>query len=71
MLSTPAKSMLPAWMWFRGDNPLLTAKNCLITPHISWAPKEARIRIMDCSLDNLRSYLNGEPIHVVNRPRET
>ena len=55
----------------RGDNPLLTAKNCLITPHISWAPKEARIRIMDCSLDNLRSYLNGEPIHVVNRPRET
>ena len=54
----------------RGDNPLLTAKNCLITPHISWAPKEARIRIMDCSLDNLRSYLNGNPIHVVNCPRE-
>ena len=55
----------------KGNNPLLKAKNCLITPHISWAPKEARIRIMECSADNLCSYLNGAPIHVVNRPRET
>jgi glycerate dehydrogenase len=54
----------------RGDNPLLKARNCLITPHISWAPKEARVRIMDCSVSNLRSYLEGNPINVVNKPRE-
>lgn len=50
----------------KGDNPLLKAKNCIITPHISWAPKEARQRIMDMSVDNLRQYLNGTPINVVN-----
>lgn len=50
----------------RGDNPLLSAKNCLITPHISWAPKEARQRIMDCSEKNLRAYLEGAPINLVN-----
>jgi glycerate dehydrogenase len=50
----------------RGDNPLLTAKNCLITPHISWAPKEARQRIMDCAVQNLRSYLAGKPENVLN-----
>lgn len=50
----------------RGDNPLLKAKNCLITPHISWAPKESRQRIMDCAEQNLKAYLNGAPINVVN-----
>ena len=50
----------------RGDNPLLTAKNCLITPHISWAPKESRQRIMDCTVDNVKAYLAGQPINVVN-----
>lgn len=54
----------------RGDNPLLKAKNCIITPHISWAPKEARQRIMDCSVQNLQSYLDGAPVNVVNSPRE-
>lgn len=51
----------------RGDNPLLKAKNCIITPHISWAPREARQRIMDMSVENLKQFLNGTPIHVVNR----
>ena len=50
----------------RADNPLLTAKNCLITPHISWAPKEARQRILDCTAENLRAFLDGEPVNVVN-----
>ena len=50
----------------RGDNPLLTAKNCIITPHISWAPKESRQRIMDCAAANAKAYIEGNPINVVN-----
>ena len=50
----------------RGDNPLLQAKNCIITPHISWAPKESRQRIMDCAVANLQAYQNGAPVNVVN-----
>ena len=53
----------------REDTPVLKAKNCFITPHISWAPKEARQRIMDCSVQNLQAFLAGTPIHVVNRPK--
>jgi glycerate dehydrogenase len=48
------------------DNPLLGAKNCIITPHISWAPKESRLRLMDIAVENLRSFINGKPINVVN-----
>lgn len=48
-----------------GDNPLLTAKNCLITPHISWAPRESRQRIMDAAVENVMAFLGGKPIHVV------
>ena len=48
------------------DNPLLSAKNCLITPHISWAPKESRQRIMDASVENLRAFISGKPVNVVN-----
>ena len=48
------------------DNPLLKAQNCLITPHISWAPKESRQRLMDIAVDNLRQYLSGNPINIVN-----
>lgn len=51
----------------KGDNPLLTARNCIITPHISWAPKEARQRIMDCAEENVRAFLAGSPVNVVNR----
>ena len=50
----------------RADNPLLTAKNCILTPHISWAPLESRQRIMDTTAENIRAWLNGKPIHVVN-----
>ena len=50
----------------KADNPLLKAPNCIITPHISWAPKESRGRIMDCTAENIRAFLNGKPVHVVN-----
>ena len=50
----------------KSDNPLLQARNCMITPHISWAPKEARTRLMDLALENLKRYLEGDPINVVN-----
>ena len=50
----------------REDNPLLKAKNCIITPHISWAPKESRQRIMDVTAENIRAFLAGHPQNVVN-----
>ena len=50
----------------KADNPLLGAKNCIITPHISWAAKEARIRIMDITADNIRAWAEGSPVNVVN-----
>jgi len=50
----------------RGDNPLLKAKNCIITPHISWAPKESRQRIMGCAAENARAFLSGAAVNVVN-----
>ena len=48
------------------DNVLLKAKNCIITPHISWATKEARERIMNTTADNIRSFIEGSPVNVVN-----
>ena len=48
------------------DNPLLNAKNCYITPHISWAAVECRQRLIDYSLDNLKAYLNGNSTNIVN-----
>ena len=51
----------------RGDNPLLKAKNCFITPHISWAPKESRQRLMDIAVENLRQFMNGTTVNVVNQ----
>ena len=49
------------------ENPLLGAKNCIITPHISWAAKEARQRIMDITADNIKAYMDGAPVNVVNK----
>ncbi|MCC8050914.1 MAG: D-2-hydroxyacid dehydrogenase, partial [Clostridiales bacterium] len=51
----------------QADNPLLTAKNCIITPHISWATKDARERIMNTTAANIKSYMDGAPENVVNR----
>ena len=48
------------------DNPLLGAPNCVITPHIAWAPRETRIRLIDAAADNLDAFLKGSPINVVN-----
>ena len=48
------------------NNPLLKAKNCLITPHIAWAPREARERLMRIAVENVSSFLNGSPRNVVN-----
>lgn len=50
----------------KGSNPLLGARNCIITPHISWAPKESRKRLMDIAVANLNSYLSGSTVNAVN-----
>jgi glycerate dehydrogenase len=44
-----------------GDNPLLTAKNCLITPHLAWATRAARSRLMKIAVENVRAFLQGRP----------
>ena len=50
----------------KADNVLLGAKNCIITPHISWATKEARERIMQTTAENIQSVIDGKPMNVVN-----
>jgi glycerate dehydrogenase len=47
-------------------NPLLSAPNCIITPHIAWAPTESRIRLMETLVANIQAFLEGNPINVVN-----
>lgn len=49
------------------DNPLLKAKNCIITPHIAWAPKESRSRLMNTAVENLTAYIKGSPVNIVNK----
>ena len=50
----------------KADNPLLTAKNTVITPHIAWAPKETRARLQKIAFENLTGWLIGNPINVVS-----
>ncbi len=50
----------------RADSPLLRAKNCHVTPHIAWATRAARQRLLDAAVANLRAFLDGEPRSVVN-----
>jgi len=48
------------------DNPLLKARNCILTPHMAWCATEARQRLMDVCVDNLKAYMAGSPINVVS-----
>ena len=50
----------------KNGSPLMGAKNCIVTPHIAWATREARARLMQTAVDNLRAFLNGKPQNVVN-----
>jgi len=50
----------------RGDNPLLNAPNCVLTPHMAWAPLESRQRILDATEKNIEGFLNGHPVNAVN-----
>jgi len=50
----------------KADNPLLGAPNCYITPHVSWSTREARLRLMDIAVGNLKAYIAGKPVNVVN-----
>lgn len=49
-----------------GENPLLRAKNCIVTPHIAWATLSARRRLMETTAENVKAFLSGHPINVVN-----
>jgi len=49
------------------DNPLLKSKNCIITPHIAWAPVESRSRLMNIANENLRAFIEGHPVNIVNK----
>ena len=48
------------------DNPLLEAKNCILTPHMAWSATEARQRLMDVCVENVKAYMAGQPINVVS-----
>ncbi|MBQ7002111.1 MAG: D-2-hydroxyacid dehydrogenase [Oscillospiraceae bacterium] len=50
----------------KADNPLLSTRKCIITPHIAWAPVESRQRLLDCVVENIRAFLDGKPQNVVN-----
>ena len=47
-------------------NPLLSAPNCIITPHMAWAPIESRLRLLDCTVQSIEGFLAGKPVNTVN-----
>jgi glycerate dehydrogenase len=49
------------------DNPLFTARNCIVTPHIAWATREARLRLMQVAVQNVEAYLRGTPRNMVSQ----
>lgn len=51
----------------KADNPLFHAKNCIITPHVSWATFEARSRLMDTVVNNIKAFLKGAPVNVITK----
>lgn len=51
----------------KDDSPLFDAKNIIITPHISWAPKESRERLMNIAVSNLKAFFEGKPVNIVNQ----
>ena len=51
----------------KGDNPLLKARNCLITPHVAWAAEEARRRLMEIAVNNIVQFQRGTPVNLVNQ----
>ncbi|NLF71188.1 MAG: D-2-hydroxyacid dehydrogenase [Candidatus Anammoximicrobium sp.] len=53
------------------DNPLLTARNCLVTPHVAWATRAARARLIRATTENVRAFLNGQPVNEVSIVPET
>ena len=48
------------------NNPLLSAPNCIITPHMAWAPVESRLRLLDCTVQSIEGFLAGKPVNTVN-----
>ena len=50
----------------KGDNPLLKAKNCIITPHNAWVPLESRRRLLEMAVNNIQEFIAGKPMNVVN-----
>jgi glycerate dehydrogenase len=50
----------------QADNPLLTARNCVVTPHLGWATKAARQRLLSEAVENVRAFLRGQPRNVVS-----
>jgi len=54
-----------SWKPSRGDNPLLRCENAFVTPHIAWATKEARSRLIEVAINNVKAYVNKHPQNVI------
>ncbi|MDC7236246.1 MAG: D-2-hydroxyacid dehydrogenase [Sphaerochaetaceae bacterium] len=51
----------------KGHNRLSTHPNCIVTPHIAWAPKESRLRLLNIAIENIKQFINNTPVNVVNK----